>query len=173
MKNRKSFCFFASLCVMHYFSVCADPVEDLGRLYKNRENTVRWLTDVVSKSEELISQVHQKNDISSADLFNFSEKSDDIASKSFSFISGYIDKKQVDYFRISMDKISKVMLLLARDKARSENNTDVLDKANGELEYLLEEEGISEDDISSAYNSISSGSSTPRSVNSEGSFSDE
>lgn len=173
MKVRKNFCFLASLCVMHCFVVCADPAEDLGQLYKNRRNTVSWLTDVISKSEELISQVGQKGGISSADLFDFSGKSDDIASKSFSFISGYTDKEELDYFRVKMDKISKVMLLLARDKARSENNTDVLDKANEELEYLLEEEGISEDDISSDYDSISSGSSTPRSIDSEGSCSDE
>ena len=173
MKIRKNFCFLASLCVMHCFVVCADPAEELGQLYKNRRNTISWLTDVISKSEELISQVSQKGGISSADLFDFSGKSDDIASKSFSFISGYTGKEKLDHFRVKMDKISKVMLLLARNKARSENNTDVLDKANEELEYLLEEEGISEDDISSDYDSISSGSSTPRSIDSEGSFSDE
>jgi hypothetical protein len=146
------------------------PAENLGQLYKNRKNTVYWLTDVMSKSEELISYVHQRNNVSSADLFDFSEKSDDIASKSYSFISGYTDKEQMDCFRNRMNKISMVMLLLAKEKALSENNTDVLDKANEELNYLLEEEGISEDDISLDYYSIISGSSTPCSAGSEENF---
>jgi len=119
------------------------PAEDLSRLYKNRENTVRWLADVVSKSEELIFYVHQKtNNISSVDLYYFSEKSNDIASRSFSFISGFTDKKQLDCFRISMNKISNVMLLLAKERALLDNDTDTLDRANEELNYLLEEEGV-------------------------------
>lgn len=156
-----------ALCVAYCFDAFSGLSEELSQLYKYRENTVPWLTRIVSKSEELVSHVHQRNDVPSKDLLMFSENSDDLACKSFSFIDGYTNKEQIDTFRMNLSKISRVLLFLAKGKAQIDGDTAVLSKIKEELQYILEEEGVSEEDISSDCESISSGELTSRSLESE------
>lgn len=142
--------------------VYADALDDLRDAYQRKDNTAQWLTDVVSKSETLISHVHEYDDVVAKDLLQLSEESDEYASTLYTVITGYTGKEQIDFLRKEMNRVSRALLLLAKKKAQEEKNDVVFRQTKEELEYLSQE-GISEEDIASDIESMSSAVSTPRS----------